>query len=335
MPRVGDSIEISIETADPVEHASDVLVLKYAQAFYGVDRRVAECFSGKGLVEQILMAKPGECRLLDTHEAIPACKVLIIGVPSLWDFRYEQIRQFARTALTFLQYEHPETRHISLTLHGAGYGLDEIEAFEAEIAGIFDAINSEHAPGNLEKISVVEGRPDRASRLREALARLLPSGQISTAHLASGKSRQRRSAHSEGSVLSPASKPLVFVAMPFSEELDNVYHYGIQGAVRAAGFVCERADQAAFVGDVLTWIQKTIANAALVICDLSFTNPNVYLELGYAWGANKPTVLLVQDTTHLTFDTRGQNFLRYDPRNIQHLEARLARVLVDIKPAHP
>jgi hypothetical protein len=32
--------------------------------------------------------------------------------------------------------------------------------------------------------------------------------------------------------------------MPFAPEYDDLFHYGIQGAVHAAGFLCERADLA-------------------------------------------------------------------------------------------
>ena len=47
------------------------------------------------------------------------------------------------------------------------------------------------------------------------------------------------------------AKPHVFVAMPFKEDMDDIFFYGIQKPVRAAGFLCERVDQEAFIGDVL------------------------------------------------------------------------------------
>ena len=72
--------------------------------------------------------------------------------------------------------------------------------------------------------------------------------------------------------------------MPFKNDMDDTYHYGIQGAVRAAGFLCERADLSTFVGDVMHWVQNRIRTSSLVIADLTEANPNVYLEVGYAWG---------------------------------------------------
>jgi len=52
---------------------------------------------------------------------------------------------------------------------------------------------------------------------------------------------------------------------------------------------------------------------------------NVYLEIGYAWGRNVPTILLVKDINELKFDVKGQKCLVY--RNITHLEEVLAKEL--------
>jgi hypothetical protein len=55
-----------------------------------------------------------------------------------------------------------------LTLHGAGCGLDELEAFESEIAGVVDSIRTLDFPERLSEILFVEGNPGRAMRLRKA-----------------------------------------------------------------------------------------------------------------------------------------------------------------------
>jgi hypothetical protein len=49
------------------------------------------------------------------------------------------------------------------------------------------------------------------------------------------------------------------------------------------------------------------------------------VELGYAWGTGRPTVLLVQDVEHLKFDVQGQRCLVYT--RIKQLEELLAREL--------
>jgi hypothetical protein len=117
--------------------------------------------------------------------------------------------------------------------------------------------------------------------------------------------------------------------MPFDEALDDVFHYGIQAPVNAAGYLCERADLTAFTGDILARIKARIETAALVIAELSGANPNVFLEVGYAWGKERPTILLVQDTQKLPFDVRGQRCLVY--KRIRDLEEALGQELQGLK----
>ncbi|MEJ2680186.1 MAG: hypothetical protein P8144_01560 [Gammaproteobacteria bacterium] len=125
-----------------------------------------------------------------------------------------------------------------------------------------------------------------------------------------------------------AGKPHVFVAMPFLAEMDDIYHYGIQGAVNTAGLLCERADLSVFTGDVMGWVKARIASAKLVIADLSSANPNVYLEVGYAWGCRVPTVLLVKETNDLKFDVKGQRYIAY--KSIKQLEESLSVELAEL-----
>ena len=108
--------------------------------------------------------------------------------------------------------------------------------------------------------------------------------------------------------------------------MQDVFDYGIQPPVKKAKFLCERADYAFFTGDVIQWVRERITSAALVIAELTDQNPNVYLEVGYAWGKNIPTVLLVRDSAdHLKFDVRGQRCLIYT--TIKELEKKLLREL--------
>jgi hypothetical protein len=117
--------------------------------------------------------------------------------------------------------------------------------------------------------------------------------------------------------------------MPFKEEMEDTYHYGIQGVVRDAGFLCERADLSSFTGDVMQWVRDKIKTAKLVIADLTDGNANVYLEVGYVWGCNVPTVLLIKDTNDLKFDVRGQRCLSY--KKIKDLENSLLKELKELK----
>ncbi|MEM6455720.1 MAG: hypothetical protein AAF772_11545, partial [Acidobacteriota bacterium] len=127
------------------------------------------------------------------------------------------------------------------------------------------------------------------------------------------------------------AKPRVFVAMPFNEDMEDVFHYGIEKTAHRAGLLCERADLAIFTGDILNWIHRRIQGARVVVADLTGANPNVMLEVGYAWGCGIETVLVVRCgddgglPDDLPFDVRGQKCLRY--RSIRDLEQQLLPVL--------
>ena len=59
------------------------------------------------------------------------------------------------------------------------------------------------------------------------------------------------------------------------------------------------------LGHILDRIKLRIETATLVIADLTGANANVYLEVGYAWGKNRPTLLLAKVGDELKFDVRG------------------------------
>jgi hypothetical protein len=75
----------------------------------------------------------------------------------------------------------------------------------------------------------------------------------------------------------------------------------------------------------MDWVKTRISSAQLVVADLSSKNPNVYLEVGYAWGCKVPTVLLAKDPADLTFDVRGQRCILY--KSIKALEDSLRKEL--------
>lgn len=301
---------------------SDVLALKYAQARYGLDAYVAQRLQEAGHSEGVMSPKPGGFRVLSGPNGVAARRVLFVGVEPLWNFEYQQIRAFARKVLVSLAGELPETRRLVVTVHGPGYGLDESESFESQLAGFLDAIESSDIPEGLETITFVERNKGRADRLRQLLDNIIPGGRIDPRKplwrdMAGPEAAERLRVAGYAS----AAKAHVFVAMPFREDMEDVYHYGIQNAVKAAGHLCERADLSSFTGDVMSWVRERIKTASLVVADITGANPNVYLEVGFAWGCGVPTVLLASDATELKFDIRGQRCLTYS--RIKDLEEKL------------
>jgi len=195
-----------------------------------------------------------------------------------------------------------------MTLHGPGFGLDERDCFEAQLSGVLRAIELGRHPPSLGRVVFVELDARRAARLQ---------GYLDTA------SGQRAAPGSEPVVdlreLSDRvvhDRQSVFAAMPFAKEFEDVFNFGIQGPVHEAGFRCERMDQVNFVGDVVAEMRKRIQRANFVVADLTGANPNVYLEVGFAWACARPVVLLARNTGELRdslhFDTRGHRCLHYE-----------------------
>jgi hypothetical protein len=313
-------MNIFVECADVAGFQCDVLVLKFAQAFFGADKLIADRL-GNAAKDVALL--PGAHLLLPSKGKVPARNILFLGVVDLYEFQYAQIREFSKRSMQLLTQEVPHATHVAMTMHGVNYGLDEGESFLAQLAGLIEAFHEGTVSPALQRITIVEQNQNRALRLRRILDKNLPP-PFRVGHVEDVFFSSRINAGLKSDV-----KPHVFVAMPFAEEMEDVFHYGIQGAVNAAGLLCERADLSSFTGDVMEWVKKRITSSELVIADLSSANPNVYLEVGFAWGCGRPTVLLCRDASELKFDVKGQRCLVY--KKIKDLEDALKKELEGLR----
>jgi hypothetical protein len=323
-------LEFAIVIGDISEFSADVVVLKHAQAFYGADKFVSSKLEEVGISKSSLSPRPDDYTYLDTRGGLVAPKVLFVGVPPLFNFGYPQIRDFASDSLTILSQKAPETRHLATTVHGVGFGLDEVEAFLAQLGGYLQVLQEGRGPQELQRISIVDRNYERVKRLRSILDQNLARANYATkmasgsgyrlslgpqhmGDLAAGKdiipivNNAITSAGSKTEI-----KPKVFVAMPFDKNFTDVFDFGISTPAREEGFICERIDQEVFIGDILEKIKEKIETSKVVIAELSGSNPNVYLELGYAWGKGRPTILLAKKEEKLLFDVRGQRCLKYE-----------------------
>jgi hypothetical protein len=336
------SIEFSIELGDITLFKTDVLALKYAQGFFGTDEIIAHLLTRVGIAIETLCPSISDYRYIQTQNCIQARYALFIGVPDISDFNYQHIQEFATRVLNVLALIAPATKHLAMTIHGAGFGLDEIEAFLAQFRGYLYALQSKQFPAHLEKITIIDKNLERVQRLRQAFEVNFSSAdfvskiwnrwayRIDVQQLNGNlQGNQRSNRVSEQIGIESEAKRHVFVAMPFKKDMDDVFYYGIQQPVRSAGFICERIDQEAFIGDILDQVKKKIESAAVVIAELSGANPNVYLELGYAWGKGRPTILLMRDEEELRFDVHGQRCLKYV--RIKDLEEALSKELKELK----
>ncbi len=326
---MGQFIDMALKVGDITEFEADAVLFKYAQRFYGASGHAAKCLELAGVPTSQLEVAPGAHRLVETRGALTAPLALFLGTVRLGDFGYHEIRQFAVRALTALE-SHSGLAHVASTVHGPNYGLDEDEAVLAFVGGLVEAFQRGAGPQSLTRFTVVERDARRAQRLTMAMARGL-SATPGVEALPGNVFRVRRmAAVTQAPPLASAgtvsmAKPHAFVAMPFAPELEDTYHYGILGPVKAAGLLCERVDQAVFDGPIIQRIRERIETAKVVIADLSLANPNVYLEVGYAWGRGRPTVLLVRDVKELRFDVASYRCIVY--RSIRELETLLAKEL--------
>lgn len=316
--------EITVECADIVDYSCDVLVLKFAQAFYGTDGLVANTIKPNQLEK--VSPLPNSFTLIPSENKIAAKYVLFVGVVPLYNFDYGQIRKFASLSLHILARKMPDVSNIAMTMHGTGYGLDERESFLAQIGGLLDAFHTKTIADSLQRVTIVEKQKDRAERLKKILKKYLSSeyfdDQQSTFPTIT-------SAAIDSAGIDSNEKPHVFVAMPFSKEMEDTYRYGILNPINSAGFLCERVDMETFTGDILLRIKSRIESASLVVADLTGANPNVYLEVGYAWGKNRPTLLISKNSDELKFDVKSQRCIIYE--NISDLEKKLSSDLEALK----
>jgi hypothetical protein len=314
-------VVIEVENADALVGASDVLVLKHAQVSVGVDAAAKERLG----VDLELDLPPGDLLVMRNVDEVGPRNVVFLGVPPLADFGYPEIQLFGRRAVSLTVAEFPDCRELALTLHGVGFGLDETACFEAELLGIVEGIEGRSA-SDLERVAIVEADARRAERLRLHLERAFPATPQravrsfgNAAEKAAGPRRWTEPAAARGHA---------FVAMPFSKSFEDTFHYAIEPAIHSSDLLCERIDEQAFTGSVPERVKEKIRSAALLVADLTGANPNVYLEVGLAWGVEVPTVLVCREGSDLAFDVQSERCIAY--RNIKDLEQQLTDELREL-----
>ncbi|MHA2322404.1 MAG: hypothetical protein ACXACG_12200 [Candidatus Thorarchaeota archaeon] len=103
----------------------------------------------------------------------------------------------------------------------------------------------------------------------------------------------------------------LFVLMPFREEQapQKLFTDVLE---KLPGWTVLRADREFTKPEIWCKICANIQESRAIIADLSNQNANVFLELGLAWGAGRPFVLLAQDFRNLPFDTRSFHVIKYE-----------------------
>jgi CheY-like chemotaxis protein len=122
------------------------------------------------------------------------------------------------------------------------------------------------------------------------------------------------------------------VLMPFKEEFDELYRVAIKEPLTKMGYMCERIDELAFVGDVIQKLYDKLEYAGLIIADMTGLNPNVFYELGYADALKKTVILVTQTAANVPFDVRARRFITYEGGMLQ-LKERLIDTVKSLEDA--
>jgi hypothetical protein len=314
-------MRIRIANSNILEVPTDLIVLKYADTFYGAERIIAEKLGFNAHIAS------GEERFFKGG-ALP--EVLFLGVGPLAAFRYERIEKFGKRVVRSVAKYRQEVRCLALTIHGPGYGLDPEQAFLSMISGLvaeWKAVDNQ-----IEDVVISEISQKRCELLYEVLKERAPEfGAVWDGRTNSAVFDQKvLVASTQEFGASVEEKPRLFVAMPFSDDFQDIFEFGFHEAAKRNAFVCERLDVLNFTGDIVSEIKKRIKASVGVIALVDGHNPNVFLEIGFAWAHGKPTILVAKkDEVTLPFDISGQRCIFY--RNLVNLRDLLSTEIAALK----
>jgi hypothetical protein len=121
---------------------------------------------------------------------------------------------------------------------------------------------------------------------------------------------------------------LIFAAMPFAPQYEDVFFVAMSYAAEQVGAVCDRVDRREFQGNVIDEIQSMIRKSIAVIIDLSESKPNVLYEAGYAHALKKPCVHICSTPMEkLPFDVAQWKTSLYHPGQTYKLQKELTQRL--------
>lgn len=109
-------------------------------------------------------------------------------------------------------------------------------------------------------------------------------------------------------------RTLCAAMMPFSPQFSAVYTK-LQEIATSIGMECLRADDIWEANAVIQDVVGLIDRAAVVICDCTGRNPNVFYEIGLAHAFGREVILITQSPDDIPFDLRHIRYLTYLPNS--------------------
>jgi FMN phosphatase YigB (HAD superfamily) len=133
-------------------------------------------------------------------------------------------------------------------------------------------------------------------------------------------------------------RPICFVITPFGEKLARVWEDAIEPAVKSAGFDCVRGDADLQQGAVMEFVIQQIFAADAIVADLTYSNANVFYELGVAHTIADKTVMIVSSSKSapdLPFDISAYRAIAYQRNQLAGLRAQLELTLRELQRGTP
>ena len=321
-------VTVKVERGNALRAPGDVLVLKYAQDRYGVDRAAARLFGADG--RNLPTPNEGEVELVESAHGITASRTLVIGTPPLSEFWYQDVEKISVLSLSALARVRAPIRNLVMTVHGEGVGLEPIGIIDASVNGLQSAVKSGRFPHSLRNIFIVSRDVENLEIFRHRLAERLPRGLIGRgASVVRADTRKKRD-------------PDVFVVKPFVDpgQRDSVFE-GILKGVREIKWPDGRSFDAKVVTplpgqNIFNEILRQIKKAKYVVADFTpetaggTANPNVCFEAGYAYREKsyRRIVPIARVGTTIPTDLDGKFFLFY--RSPNHLAKELRQKLSEL-----
>lgn len=125
-----------------------------------------------------------------------------------------------------------------------------------------------------------------------------------------------------------------FVSMSPNPDLQSVYLRVIKPTLEAHGFVCLRNESRGGSAIIPPQVFEFVDIADLVLCDLTYNYGPTYYDLGIAHAFHKTTILISQQASDYSFDTRYHRVLGYKEDRFSLLDLRdsLSAMLREIYP---
>lgn len=122
---------------------------------------------------------------------------------------------------------------------------------------------------------------------------------------------------------------------------DDIFKNLIERVLKEEGYEPFRAIDESRVGEITTNIIKGIHDADLIVADLTYANPNVYYELGFAHATSTPFIHIAEEGTSIPFDINvisvifvGRTFAAMDEAREQ-LRKQVREIAAGATPENP